>query len=76
MAEKRTGAGTEKTAEKTVPESVAEIKYTLLKLRKCCVKVLGVTTSTFDGAFYGRGKDEKYTIREAKEIISKWLKRG
>ena len=48
----------------------AKDKYLLSELRKNCVTVFGVTTSTFDGAMYG--KDGMYSIEETKKIIKTW----
>lgn len=49
-----------------------ERKFTIETLRKDCVKLFDCTTSTFDGAFYGKEVRE-YTIAEAKSIVSSWL---
>ena len=43
-------------------------------LRSECVKLFGCTSSTFDGAFFGK-KEKNYTIDEAKKMIAEWLKR-
>lgn len=55
-------AGPAKTPEKSEPKFLVE------QLRKNCVTLFGVTTSTFDGAMYGHNKGE-YTINEVKKII-------
>lgn len=47
-------------------------KYKLEKLRENSMKLFGVTTSTFDGAFCGNQIGEM-TIEEAKAILDKWL---
>ena len=50
----------------------AEKKIPLDKLRRSCVKLFGVTPSTFDGATVGlTGK--KFTVAEMQEIIDRWL---
>lgn len=53
----------------------AEQKYTVEKLRVYCVKLFGVTTSTFDGAMYGH-EAESLTVEQARSIIENWLKGG
>ncbi len=53
------------------PEPIKAIpKFDLAALRKDCLKLFGVTSSTFDGAF--AGKTGPYTIDEAKSIITAW----
>lgn len=52
-------------------EKVEVTKYDVAKLRECCFSVLGVTSSTFDGAFYGL--EGQYSLDEAKDIIAKFL---
>ena len=49
----------------------AERKIPLDKLRKSCVKLFGVTPSTFDGATVGLAG--KFSVAEMQEIINKWL---
>lgn len=44
--------------------------YLLSELRKNCVSIFGVTTSTFDGALFG--KEGLYSIEEVKKIIKTW----
>lgn len=51
-----------------------EPKYELKKLRENCVKLFGVTTSTFDGAMHSCNEKE-LTVNEAKKRIDTWLKR-
>lgn len=41
-------------------------------LRRQCEEVLGVEKYIFDGAFFR--STGKYTIKEAKAVIDKWLK--
>lgn len=62
-------AGPEK---KVSAGSAAGQKFKVEKLRENSMKILGVTTSTFDGAFYGNEKKEM-TIEEAGARIDKWL---
>lgn len=46
-------------------------KVPLENLRRSCVKLFGVTPSTFDGATVGL--DGKFTVEEMKAIIEGWL---
>ncbi len=48
-------------------------KFSIEKLRKNCMKLFNITTSTFDGAAYGL-KGE-YTVSDMKDIITKWQNR-
>lgn len=59
-------------ATDTVVATKPDAKFPLATLRKDCVKLFGITSSTFDGAIYG--KDGEYTIAEAKRIIEDWKK--
>jgi hypothetical protein len=52
------------------PEQEAP-KFSVEQLRKHCVRLFGISSSTFDGAMYG--KKEPMTIEEAKAIIKGWL---
>lgn len=51
-----------------------EAVYKVEKLRTNCMKLFGVTTSTFDGAFYGN-KATELTVAQAKAVLDKWLGR-
>lgn len=42
-------------------------------LKKNCVKLFHVTTSTFTGATIGK-ENRTYTVSEMRSIIAKWLK--
>lgn len=66
-----------KTAPASEDVKVVEeaTKYDVAALRRNCVTVLGITTSTFDGAFYEADKNRQYTIDEAKGIIKEWFKK-
>lgn len=55
------------TAEKT------ERKIPLENLRRSCVKLFGVSFSTFDGATVGLSG--KYTVDEMRGIIGAWLRK-
>ncbi len=46
-------------------------KIPIEKLRRSCVKLFGVTPSTFDGA--AAGLTGKYTTAEMQARIDKWL---
>lgn len=54
------------------PATQAEPEYDMHTLRKHCMKLFGITTSTFDGAFMGH--NEPMTVRSAKAILKKWKK--
>lgn len=45
-------------------------KFSLEKLRENCLKLFGVTQSTFDGASHGLSGE--YTVSEMKKIIAAW----
>lgn len=64
---------TEQEAKKNAPVKAepVEQKYSVEMLRAHCVKIFGITSSTFDGAFYGH--DEDMTIKEAKKVVNDWL---
>lgn len=56
-------------------EKIPQKKFKVSVLRKHCIKLFGVSTSTFDGAMR-RHKDKELTVEEADAIIKKWLKGG
>ena len=66
MDEKKTSKSAETTAEAPVRKTV----FSLERLRRDCLELLGVTTSTFDGAVFGLEGD--FTVDEIREIIRKW----
>lgn len=47
-------------------------KFLIEKLRANCALLFGVTSSTFDGAFYGCTEKEM-SIEDAKARITDWL---
>ena len=49
----------------------AEPKFTIGQLRRHCLELFNVTSSTFDGAFYGH--EGEFTKAEAQEVITAWL---
>ncbi len=49
----------------------AERKIPIEKLRRSCVKLFGVTPSTFDGATVGL--TGRFTVNEMQAHIDKWL---
>lgn len=55
-------------------KATAAKKYTVEKLRENCLKLFGVTTSTFAGATYGM--TGKYTVEEMRAHIEAWKKEG
>lgn len=50
-------------------------KFSIEMFRQNCMKLFGVTSSTFDGAFYGITEKEM-TLEEAQAIIDKWMNGG
>lgn len=56
-----------------VEQYPAERKIPIEKLRRSCVKLFGVTPSTFDGATVGIPEGSKYTVTEMQAHIDKWL---
>ncbi len=60
-------------AKKAV-EKPLDKAFPLESLRKNCIKVFGVTTSTFDGAM--SNVSGPLTIAEARNIIDSWSKKG
>lgn len=60
-----------KPKENDIKETVKQPpKFPLEKLRENCLKLFGVTQSTFDGAAHGL-KGE-YAVSEIKKIIAAW----
>lgn len=59
-----------KTATEAETATVTAPKFPVARLREKCYALLGVTTSTFDGATYGL--DGEYTVEEMKDKIAKW----
>lgn len=55
-------------ANKTASEKI--VKFPIPVFRKNCITLFGVTTSTFDGATFG--KDGEYTVEEMSSIIKSW----
>ena len=49
--------------------------FPLERLRRDCVKLFGVTTSTFDGAAFGLNSNGKFTVEEIKVKIGDWQKK-
>lgn len=70
MAGKTTSAEAE-TNNKTTTEK--EKKYSIEALKKACITLFGVTTSTFVAATYG--KSGEFTVTEMKKHIDSWLKK-
>lgn len=64
-AERGTVSKTEQVVEKTEP------KFPIWQLRRHCLELFNVTSSTFDGAFHGH--EGEFTKAEAQEIITTWL---
>lgn len=70
--EVNTAAGEVAQEKKASADRTARQKYKVGKLRKNSMKLFGVTTSTFDGAFYGEKRNEM-TVEEARAMLDKWL---
>lgn len=51
----------------------SEPVFSVERLKENCVKLFGVSQSTFDGAAYGLSGE--YTVREMQSIIDKWKTR-
>ena len=68
-------AGKNNLAEpaKATATTPAPTKYTVERLRANCLKLFGVTTSTFAGATYGM--TGTYTVEEMKAHIEAWKKK-
>lgn len=60
-----------KNAAKPEQPVKAERKISIDRHRRSCVKLYGISPSTFDGATVGLTGD--YTTEEMQAIISKWL---
>ena len=75
MAKKTTTKSQELNQEK-VQEAKAEPRYLVSSLRKNCIELFGITSSTFDGAMYGHDPDREYSIEEMKKIIDVFLNGG
>lgn len=58
-------------AAEPVVAPVTEKKIPIEKLRRSCLKLFGITPSTFDGATVGL--TGSYTVKEIEAIIKKWL---
>ena len=52
--------------------SAAPAKITVARLRRDCLKVFGVSTSTFDGACVGLKPDAEFNVDEMRQRIKKW----
>ena len=52
-----------------------EKKIPIENLRRSCVKLFGVSPSTFDGATDGLPAGSKYTVEEMRATINRWLKK-
>lgn len=63
-----------KTTATEVPKTSAEPKFPYAVLAANCVKLFGVTSSTFTGATIGKENGE-YTKSEMKSIIDAWMKK-
>ncbi|MDE5917227.1 MAG: hypothetical protein K2G62_03775 [Oscillospiraceae bacterium] len=48
----------------------SEPVFSVERLKENCIKLFGVSQSTFDGAAYGLSGE--YTVKEMKSLIEKW----
>lgn len=60
----------QKTNKSSDADNALAPKFSVIRLREKCLKLFGVTQSTFDGATYGLNGE--YTVEEMKTIIAKW----
>lgn len=67
------GKKEENTVSEVVEMAVEEIKFPLNILRENCMKLFGVTSSTFAGAATNIPEDGEYTLTEIKNKINLWL---
>jgi hypothetical protein len=51
-------------------QTAPEPKYSIEKLRHSCMKLFGITQSTFDGAAHGLSGE--FTVKEMAAVIAKW----
>ena len=64
-----------KEAGQTKKPEPAEPKFTIPELRRECVALFGVSSSTFAGAM-NKHHGEELTVKEAKAILERWLRGG
>lgn len=64
----------EKTVNSQKPEPM-EPKFPIPELRRKCVALFGVSSSTFAGAM-NKHHGEELTVKEAKAILERWLRGG
>lgn len=67
---KQETAAPEVLATKQTPTAVSP-KFPLSRLRKDCLRLFGVTVSTFDGAAFGLA-GQHFTVAEMRDRIDKW----
>lgn len=73
MGEKGSGKPLNAETEKPVVPAVEKApKFAIPKLRENSISLFGVTSSTFDGAFFGC-EDKEMGIKDAKARIRAWL---
>lgn len=60
----------EKVKSQAATAKPLQTKYSIGKLRENCLKLFGISQSTFDGVSYGL--TGKYTVAEMKSVITKW----
>lgn len=68
MPDKKTAAS---AAGEGVATAKAEPRFTVERLRVDCLKLFGVTRSTYDGAT--AGATGTFTVAQMKDRIDKWL---
>lgn len=71
MARKKSETAANPVVKAAECTPVFEIKM----LRRDCMRLFGITASTFDGAFFGADTNKKFTLDEAKQQIEAWGKK-
>jgi hypothetical protein len=72
MAEKTKTASVEAEVTKS-DEKPKDREFPINVLRSNSIKLFGITSSTFDGAFFGEDASVKITIADAQKKINTWL---
>lgn len=70
MANVKQAAERGAVAANAVPTPPA--KFKLARLRRDCLTLYGVSTSTFDGATVGINPEAEFTVKEMGDQIQKW----
>lgn len=62
---------TAQAASQTTAPAQEAAKFSVEQLRKHCVRLFGISSSTFDGTMYGH--TDPMTLDDAKAIVKEWL---